>query len=155
MINIVGLIYYGIRVVDVIFKELEDMKIYHSLISNFISAIHTFSRGICFQELECITLEKICLYFHSATLPFNYTNDKDKEPEILLGYVIVEKQEKNTEQYIRDKILPKLKQTLEEFKKAYPNKKKYNNINLFSPFKETIKSIFNDSEISLERSQNF
>jgi len=151
MINIVGIIYYGIRVVDVVLKELDNMEIYNGLISNFISAIHSFSRKICFQELEYITLEKLCLYFHSAALPFNYTNDKGKEPEILLGYVIIEKQEENIEQY-RESILPKLERMLEEFLKNYPRIKNFNNIAFFHPFKEKIKSIFNNTEILLEKS---
>ena len=132
-----GLLFRGFTLINSIYHESSGENIDIDLRSGLLSAIVTFA--------ETAFSSGLMEYLEGTRFVVAFTHDKimsedSNEPELLLGYAILDKRKK-IEKHIHKIIMPLLSQCIIKFKTEFEGKN-LSEVSLFFNFKDYIDSIF-------------
>lgn len=132
-----GLLFRGFTLINSIYHESSGENIDMDLRSGLLSAIITFAENAFSSGLmEYLEGTRFVIAFTHDTI----MSEDSNEPELFLGYAIIDKRKK-LEKYIHKIIMPLLSQCIIKFKSEYEGRN-MSEVSLFFNFKNYIDSIF-------------
>lgn len=141
-----GLLFRGFTLVNGLYHQTSEDHVDKDLRSGLLTALLNFAESaFAAQNLE---------YFEGSRFVIAFTQDKissrdSVEPELFIGYAIMDKQKK-IDRHIKKVIIPQLKSVIIAFKKQFEGKN-LSEISQFKEFKAEVDRIFGSDTKTIDQ----